>query len=26
VRGGARAAWRIMRCNPFSCGGIDVIK
>ena len=23
LRGGALAAWRIMRCNPFSRGGVD---
>ena len=25
VRGGALAAWRIVRCNPFSHGGIDEV-
>ena len=23
IRGGVLAAWRVMRCNPFSRGGID---
>lgn len=23
VRGGAKALWRIIRCNPFSRGGIN---
>jgi len=23
VRGGAKAAWRIMRCNPWAKGGYD---
>jgi uncharacterized protein len=23
VRGGALAAWRLLRCNPWSCGGVD---
>jgi putative membrane protein insertion efficiency factor len=23
VRGGLLAAWRILRCNPFSAGGYD---
>lgn len=23
LKGGALAAWRILRCNPFSKGGID---
>lgn len=23
VRGGAKTAWRILRCNPFSAGGYD---
>ncbi len=23
LKGGAKAAWRIMRCNPFSKGGYD---
>ena len=25
IRGGALAAWRIVRCNPFSHGGIDEV-
>jgi putative membrane protein insertion efficiency factor len=25
IRGGAMAAWRIMRCNPFSKGGYDPV-
>ena len=23
VRGSARAAWRLLRCNPWSHGGVD---
>jgi putative membrane protein insertion efficiency factor len=23
VRGTALAAWRLLRCNPFGCGGLD---
>jgi uncharacterized protein len=23
VRGGAMAAWRLLRCNPWSMGGVD---
>jgi putative membrane protein insertion efficiency factor len=25
VRGGALAAWRLARCNPFSRGGVDEV-
>lgn len=25
IRGSALAAWRIMRCNPWSLGGIDYV-
>ncbi len=25
VRGSALAAWRLMRCNPFSRGGVDEV-
>ena len=25
LKGGAMAAWRIMRCNPFSKGGYDPV-
>jgi putative membrane protein insertion efficiency factor len=25
-RGGFMAAWRVMRCNPFSRGGLDQVK
>ena len=25
VKGGAMAAWRILRCNPFSSGGFDPV-
>jgi putative membrane protein insertion efficiency factor len=25
IRGGVRAAWRVMRCNPWSHGGIDPV-
>lgn len=24
LRGGARAAWRLARCQPFGLGGIDL--
>lgn len=23
VKGGAKAAWRVLRCNPFNKGGYD---
>jgi len=23
IKGGAKAAWRILRCNPFNKGGYD---
>ncbi len=23
LRGGAMAAWRLLRCNPWSMGGVD---
>lgn len=26
VRGGLKAAWRILRCNPFSRGGYDPVR
>jgi putative membrane protein insertion efficiency factor len=26
LRGTAMAAWRILRCNPFSAGGHDPVK
>ena len=26
VRGGFRGFWRLLRCNPFSKGGIDLLK
>jgi hypothetical protein len=26
VRGGLKAAWRILRCNPFNKGGYDPLK
>lgn len=26
VRGGIRAFWRVMRCNPFSRGGHDPVE
>ncbi len=26
IKGGAMAAWRIMRCNPFNDGGYDPVK
>ena len=25
LKGGARALWRILRCNPFSHGGYDPV-
>ena len=25
LKGGAMAAWRILRCNPFSSGGYDPV-
>ena len=25
IKGGLLAAWRIMRCNPFSSGGYDPV-
>ena len=25
IRGGGLAAWRIVRCNPFSHGGVDEV-
>ena len=24
VKGGLKAVWRILRCNPFSRGGVDM--
>ncbi|MDQ3378891.1 MAG: membrane protein insertion efficiency factor YidD [Actinomycetota bacterium] len=26
VRGGAAAAWRLLRCNPWSHGGVDYVR
>lgn len=26
ISGGGRALWRIMRCNPWSKGGVDEVK
>ena len=26
IKGGGLAAWRILRCNPFSKGGYDPLK
>jgi len=26
MRGGARALWRVMRCNPFVKGGVDPVE
>ncbi len=25
-KGGAKAAWRVLRCNPFNKGGYDPLK
>lgn len=26
LRGGARALWRVLRCNPFVKGGVDPVE
>jgi putative membrane protein insertion efficiency factor len=26
LKGGAKASWRILRCNPFSKGGLDPLE
>jgi len=26
IRGGLKASWRILRCNPWNKGGIDEVK
>ena len=26
IRGGLLAAWRVMRCNPWSRGGVDPVR
>ena len=26
IRGGLKAAWRVLRCNPFNKGGYDPLK
>ncbi len=26
LKGGIKAAWRILRCNPFNKGGFDPVK
>jgi len=26
LKGGIKAAWRILRCNPFNKGGIDPVE
>lgn len=26
IKGGLKAAWRILRCNPFNKGGVDFLK
>ncbi len=25
IKGGIMTAWRLLRCNPWSCGGIDEV-
>lgn len=25
LRGGAKAAWRLLRCHPFARGGVDLV-
>ena len=25
LRGGAKAAWRLLRCHPFAAGGLDPV-
>lgn len=26
IKGGGRAFWRVLRCNPFNAGGFDPLK
>ncbi|MDD4271245.1 MAG: membrane protein insertion efficiency factor YidD [Patescibacteria group bacterium] len=26
IRGGLKAVWRVLRCNPFNSGGFDPLK
>lgn len=26
IKGGLKAAWRVLRCNPFNKGGVDFLK
>ena len=26
IKGGIKAAWRVLRCNPFNSGGFDPLK
>ena len=26
IRGGLKTVWRILRCNPWNSGGIDMVK
>ena len=26
IKGGAKTTWRILRCNPWTKGGVDVVK
>lgn len=26
IKGGFKAVWRVLRCNPFNSGGIDPVK
>lgn len=26
IKGGLKAGWRVLRCNPFNSGGVDPVK